>query len=404
MSRRTRLVQPPLREGEAFELPIGLMSIASCLEQAGWEVEIVTPTRVEDVPKEDMIYGISATTPAMTKTGQIARYLKHNMMPTIVMGGVHPTLRPYETLCKYGADYVVAGEGEYVAPKLWSSILKEEQRAKVYRGFVPQVDLHEIPFPAYHLVRDQIQAFIRRYRSHFDADYTTVIASRGCPFACAFCAVHVTMRRGWRAMSPGRLGELVNGLREQYGITGVFFKDSTFNINKQWLLKVCEALSSLGVEWICNLRADLIDEDSLDAMKRSGCRRVIYGVESGDPEILHELKGLKLDDFRRAFSKTRSRGIEIEANWLIGTPWESRETVQRTKHFMRELKATYDDVFAYSPLPGSSLYDYCLSSGLWKEPADWGVLDYRYFNMPTHHLTMEELTDLYRELLKVGVE
>ena len=103
-----------------------------------------------------------------------------------------------------------------------------------------------------------------------------------------------------RRRSPQHVLEEIKVLYDKHGVRNILFGDSTFNLNKQWVHEICEGLLNLGrpILWNCNIRADLVDRETVAIMKKSGCMRVFIGVESADEEMLKRMqKGIKISRF-----------------------------------------------------------------------------------------------------------
>jgi anaerobic magnesium-protoporphyrin IX monomethyl ester cyclase len=201
---------------------------------------------------------------------------------------------------------------------------------------------------------------------------TNMVSSRGCPYQCSYC-FHGLWGNRFRARSASNVVMEMRALREKYGITGIFFMDDTFVLDRKRLLAICDQLirQDLGIIWVASGRVNLMDEQMLSRMRAAGCRAVIYGIESGSQVILNEMrKGVQVAQARQAILDTWRAGILPVGYLMIGMPSETRETVTETVRFCHETGLVSQFSFA-TPFPGTELYAQALELGVIKaEDAD----------------------------------
>ena len=189
---------------------------------------------------------------------------------------------------------------------------------------------------------------------------------------------------------------------EKYGIRNFLFRSDLFTANKRWVLDLCRSIQDekLEITWSCNSRVDTITEEMLVEMKKAGCWLVSFGVESGDPEMLEKMR--KLVDFDRiepAIRLCRRVGVRSSVYLLIGLPWESRETFERTKRFARRLDPDFIEFFYTYPFHGTAFYEEAVKEGLLQEGA-CPKAAYNEPAIPTKYLSIEELLPLRNEALR----
>ena len=369
-----------------FEPPLGLAYLTAALKREGHGVilldmqglmmdsEALAAALARERP--DLV-GITAMTPTLPESLRVAELAKR-VLPTVpvVLGGVHPTLDPAGVLADRHVDYVVRGEGEQALAGLVAALERGSGLdavpglcrrvggvARVVEKAPPVADLDLLP-PA-----DYAAFPIERYIEHNavlrGVRGISMILSRGCPYACTFCAVQQTMGRRWRFKSPGRVVDEVIALRDAYGIEGVWFKDSIFNMRKSWTREFCRQMveRKVGIEWQALTRIDLLDEDELVMMKAAGLSQIDLGIESGSPRSLARLdKRITVAQIRDKVAMAR-RHVRVFGFFMIGIPGEEEEDVRQTFDLARSIELDRWSWSIYSPLPGSKLYDDLVAEG-----------------------------------------
>ena len=258
-------------------------------------------------------------------------------------------------------------------------------------------DLDSLPFPARHLVDNNI------YRRPDTGEVQAVIkVSRGCPFHCFFCLATPVAGAKVRKRSPenilGEIKECVN----TYGITNFLFWSDIFNIDKDWVMRLCQLIidSGLNITWSANTRADTADEEMAEMMYKAGCRLVSIGVESGSQEMLDKIgKKITLDDVRLTVRIFKKFGIKIYNYFVIGLPWETAETVEDTIDFAIELDSDFISFYTATPLPGTKFYDYAKEHNLIDSDTSFKSA-YFYPSVNTHSLTKDQIFKLHKRAIR----
>lgn len=418
-SARTLLVFP--RAFEPNELPpLGIALLAACLREAGHEVDIVDLT-VEPMRQVDLdqycLVGMSMLCTNFPSGTRLARRLRQiDSSVCIVAGGPFPDKRPREVLETGVFDVVVHGEGEFVLPRLVSA-LKAGADLRGITGLSlrhdggivstprppPIADLDGLPFPAYDLLS------MWRYSRH------SVMASRGCPFECIFCDRGPAESRRMRYLSPEHVVDWMTRMVETYGSLPTRILDSTFTLKQRWAERICDVLMDRGcrLRWHCQTRIDCLNGGLLEKMRAAGCTEITCGVDSGNDEILQlSKKKLSKDRARagaRLFRDHDAPGLRL--NFVIGHPWDTRESIQETLDFARELEQDYGARCGYYmmvPFPGTELWDnaeayeieidrdwekYCKLSFTERPDRLRATFDSRY-------LSARELTEIYHDIYR----
>jgi len=190
--------------------------------------------------------------------------------------------------------------------------------------------------------------------------------SRGCPAMCTFCLWPQTHSgHRWRLRSADDVVAECKWAMENFpGLKEIFFDDDTFNYKGKRTIELCQKLGSLGLTWSCTSRVTT-DYDTLKAMKDSGCRLMIVGYESGDAQVLKNIKkGATLDMARRFTENAHKLGLIIHGDFIVGLPGESRESLRATIDFAKKIDCETIQVSIAHPYPGTEFYDYAKQNQL----------------------------------------
>lgn len=323
---------------------------------------------------------------------------------TVAKGG-DTTLRPVERFeMSEHLDIAVVGEPEMTILEIaQGKALKDitgicyRENGKIFenppRPFIE--DLDTLPFPSRHLL-DQSKYL----RPDTGEVQTTIQTSRGCPAKCIYCLSTVVSGAAYRLRSPKNVVDELEHCVREHNIRNFFFRAETFSLDKEWVIRVCKEIleRKLDIEWVANNRVSSIDEERLQWMKKAGCWLVSFGIESGNQHILDlTQKGITLEQSRKAVSLAKKCGLKTFLTFMIGMPWENRETVMNTLDFARELDGDFFEVILPFPFPGTKYYEIAERDGLILD----GAYDKKYdhFNsvVKTYHLSADELTALKKK-------
>jgi radical SAM superfamily enzyme YgiQ (UPF0313 family) len=405
-----------------FEPPIGLAFLSAYLKERGHEVRLIdmqgllmdsTELAVQLTAYQPDVVGVTAMTPTIPEALQVAAISKR-VVPgaKVVLGGVHPTLDPAGVLADTNVDYVIRGEGEesfaLLAAALAGCAGTDDIPGVSYRRYGEPVikekapliaDLNTLPMPDYEAF--PVERYIEHNRHLRSIRGISMIVSRGCPFQCTFCAVHQTMGRNWRIKSPQRVVNELVALKERHQLEGVWFKDSIFNLDRQWVREFCRLMIEQKVEiaWQALTRIDLIDEEELQLMKRAGLTQLDLGIETGSPKSLVRLKkGITVEKIKEKVAVAK-RHVQVFGFFMIGIPGEDETDVLQTFELAKDLDLDRWTWSIYSPLPGSALYEELIGEGK-IEPYR---LDYHQVHFTKAYegicdIAPARLQELYREI------
>ena len=392
--------------------PLGPAYIASYAEKHGYETAIID-MQVEFEPYEEILkktgykprfVGISATTTTYAEAKRLAG-LSRKMLPEskIVMGGVHPTFKADEAFSNPDVDFVIRGEGEETFRLLLSgekpgSIpgLSYKSEGVITHNPEPPLikNLDDLPFPAYHMLK--MKRYVPSLGSYKRLPSISMITSRGCPGKCTYC-FGAYLGGKIRVNSPAYVIEEIKMLQKRYGIREVSFYDDTFTAFKHNVREFCERLikEKIDLTWVCFARVDFIDEDMLKLMKKAGCHQLLYGVESGDQEILKSLgKTTPLEKAKEAVMMTKKAGIECRTSFMLGSPGETEEHLKKTIKFSIELDADLAMYNVTTPFPGTKMYEQAKANG-WLSHEEWDKYDFSTAVMELPGLSAETVDRYY---------
>jgi hopanoid biosynthesis associated radical SAM protein HpnJ len=363
---------PATREIESYWYPVWLSYPAGMLPGSRLldaPPHGVSPDETVQIARDYEFVVLFTSTVGFENDVMLARKMKEAKPDLkIAFVGPHVQLKPDCLKTNPEIDFIVTGEFdysvvEYAQGKPLSQIPGAGYRENGGIHLNPQrqkletEDLDKLPFATEVYKRDLT---IERYNVPFLLHpYVAFYTSRGCPALCTFCLWPQTLSgHAWRVRSADNVArEVKQALQFFPQAKEFFFDDDTFNIRKDRVLEVCSKLKPLNFRWSCTARVNS-DYETLKGMADAGARLFIVGFESGDPQILKNIKKGATVEQARAFAKNcKDVGIRIHADFIIGLPGETRETIQRTIDFAKEIDAETIQVSIAHAYPGTELYD-----------------------------------------------
>ncbi|HZS54128.1 MAG TPA: hopanoid biosynthesis associated radical SAM protein HpnJ [Bryobacteraceae bacterium] len=369
---------PAAREIESYWYPVWLCYPAGMIPDS--KVVDAPPHKISidqtvAMASDFELLVLFTSTPGFNVDVRIAEMMK-DLNPKLKVAFVGPpvTIEPEKSLrASKAIDFVVKKEFDYPIRDFALGKPLEEIPSVVFRkdgGFQnnpegPVIeDLDALPWVTKVYKRD---LDFRRYNVPFLLNpYVSFYTTRGCPAQCTFCLWPQTHSgHRWRLRSSD---DVVNECRwalENFpGMKEIFFDDDTFNYQKARTIELCAKLKKLNFTWSCTSRVTT-DYDTLKAMKDAGCRLLIVGYESGDQQILKNIKkGATIDMARRFTANCKKLGITIHGDFIVGLPGETRETIRKSIDFAKELDVETIQVSIGHPFPGTEFYDHVKKNGL----------------------------------------
>lgn len=294
----------------------------------------------------------------------------------LIAGGYHASIYPESVLGAHPLlTAVFKGESEVSLPKFLDvteggafapSDLREvpgiafRDEAGAIEATLPAPlieDLDTLPFPDYDLIPDFFERFRPAVTRHyFRTPQAYFLTGRGCPYSCHFCG-RLILGRKIRQNSPDYTVALIQHARQRHHIRSMLFADEFFTVNK----KTMRALTTLlhkhdlnTIDWSCNGRVNVMDEDYARMLSQAGCRQIGFGIESGSQKVLDLLnKNDTVEAQAKALQAAVTGGIEAYGSFIIGSPGETRETLEETRRFVLDAPLAYISTCFFTPLPGS---------------------------------------------------
>ena len=284
------------------------------------------------------------------------------------------TIEPDKSLDTTKAiDFIVRREFDYQIPAYANGTPLEDlpgvsfrkNGENVHNPEGPQIEnLDELPWVTKVYKRD---LDFRRYNVPFlQNPFLSFYSSRGCPAQCTFCLWPQTHSgHRWRLRSVQDIANECRYVLENFpGLKEIFFDDDTFNYRKQRTIELCAELKKLKFTWSCTSRVTT-DYDTLKAMKEAGCRLLIVGYESGDTQILKNIKkGATIDMARRFTENCHKLGLIVHGDFIVGLPGETRDTIRTTIDFAKRLDVETIQVSIAHAYPGTEFYDFAKQNAL----------------------------------------
>jgi anaerobic magnesium-protoporphyrin IX monomethyl ester cyclase len=353
--------------------PLGVSYVAASLRKAGHEVQLLDCTFLKRdeawraaLAAEAEVVGVYCMASMVRECLWFARGLR-GRCGLLVAGGPLPTCEPSFFLRHF--DLVVLGEGEQTMVDIlraWkggaglgsvSGVAFRGEGGTVRTSPRPLTgDLDSIPFPARDLLPNR--SYIRSGKARFGYSLTTVMSSRGCPYACEFCS-NVIFGGSYRERSPANL---VDEIEEALGLgyDRIAFADDVFTMNPSRVLKICAEIRRRGLQfkWECLGRVDALDFPTAREMKKAGCTRIFFGLESGSNEILKLMnKKTTRGQAGEAVQAAHRAGLRVGAFFILFYPGETDDTVLETLRFAASLPLEYLGLSMPYPLPGTALFE-----------------------------------------------
>lgn len=418
---------PVVNRTRAMRYPDWLAYAAGVSIQSGFDVQfrdfIAEEASLADVAKwcgawKPGLLVLDATTPSIYNDIECARLCKTASPQThVTLVGPHVSTYPKETLVEAdgAVDSIARGEYDFTVRDL-AAALAGGTGLDTVAGIhfrtaagdivgnparAPIENLDEIPLPPWHFLD------VKRYRNNtYLYPFLDQISGRGCPNRCTFCQWPQVMHgRRYRYCSPERVVEELSVNFERYPIREVFFEDDTLTANRTRLRRICELILEQGrrMVWSCNSRVDWADLDLMKLMKAAGCRMLLIGPESGDPQILDNVrKGIRVEQTREFVATARKAGLNTHSCWVMGLPGETKASMDRTIRFVKELDTDTIQASAVMPLVGTELYALAQEKGYLRATswADYAMQGEQTAVMEYPDLSASEMNAAVNRLLK----
>ena len=347
----TWLAQPAalVPHSKLLDCPPHNLGIQQCLDQAAHYDHVI----------------IHTSTPSLKNDCKVAEAIKLNRPETrIGFVGAHAAVLPAETLKASPAiDWVGRKEFDFTCKEVAEGRPLDQIAGLSYRAADGRIrhnpereliqDMDTLPWVADVYKRDlEIERYFIGYLLH---PYLSLYTGRGCPAQCTFCLWPQTIGgHKYRVRSAQNVADEMAYLKKLFPqVREFFFDDNTFTANLPRARDIAGKLARLGLSWSCNSRANL-DYETITSFKDSGLRLFLVGYESGNEDILTRIKkGITLDEMRRFTRACHQAGVVIHGTFVLGLPVETRESIENTIRFAKELDLFSLQVSLAAPYPGT---------------------------------------------------
>jgi hopanoid biosynthesis associated radical SAM protein HpnJ len=370
---------PATREIESYWYPVwlcypaGLLPDSKVVDAPPHKISI--PQTVE-MAKDFELLVLFTSTPGLQVDIRMAEMMK-DVNPRLQVCFVGPpvTVEPEKILRSKAIDFLIRREFDHQIV----AYAKGEKQLSELPGVsfrTPDGGYYHNPEGGYIENLDEMPWVTKVYRRDLDFrrynvpflhnPFIALYTSRGCPAMCTFCLWPQTHSgHRWRLRSSDDVVAECKWAIENFpGLKEIFFDDDTFNYKRERTIELCRKLEKLNFTFSCTSRVTT-DEDTLRAMKDAGFRLMIVGYESGDPQILKNIKKGATVEMARRFTKAAHKlGLTIHADFIIGLPGESRASIRRTIDFAKDLDCETVQVSIAHPYPGTEFYDYVKQNNL----------------------------------------
>lgn len=393
--------------------PVGLAGLASYLQLNGYETELVDMVgedlrnyelldngiyrcgmgnnkliKIVENFKPDVV-GISCSfTPRLNNVLEIARRIKqYNRNIITIVGGMHATTSPETLLSKQTIDYVIMGEGEIPLFILLEKLRVKEsptdikgisfrQNGKIMisRDRALLDVLETLPMPAYELLpMEKYFRYTKRDNLMVDRRHTSVITSRGCPFNCSFCSSAIFWGQLWRARHFMHVLTELELLVENYKVREIAFEDDNMSLDKPRMMAMCGEMihRNLNLRWSTpnGIHIATLDLELIRIMKKSGCVRLNFGIESGDEAILANAMNKKIDlaKTKEVIRMCHEEGIITLGYFILGMPGETPQSLEKTIAYAKSLALDEIGLFIATPFPKTVLEASARTNGYLKK-------------------------------------
>ena len=338
--------QPGDLDGDFYQIPYGLLTIAAQCIRAGHQVKVMNLSafpwpevaRVAAELEAD-VYGMSCWTANRRGVGYVADALRRaHPDATIVVGGPHAAPLPEPMLRHHPAiDVVTTGESEHTVLELLDRRAAGERTFEGLAGawYRTPKGIEQGPPRAN---TPELDAFESPHR-HFDTHI--FMTSRGCPWACTFCGAESQWGRGFRGNSVDYVLDALEHALSRIKVKMLMIKDDTFTTNRRRVIELCRGIRERGLSflWSCDTRVDLLSDELLREMRLAGCERLSLGVESGAPSIIANVdKKITVDDILESTALAKKYGIKVRYYMMLGNRGETTETFQQTLAFLEQAR------------------------------------------------------------------
>jgi anaerobic magnesium-protoporphyrin IX monomethyl ester cyclase len=362
-------------------VPLGILYISAWLEKHGWDNEVFDSTfssfdelcRVL-LTTRPRVVGIYTNLMTKLNVLRIISFIKgHEELKhtRIVLGG--PEVRNHASnFLLYGADFIVLGEGEASMLELVNHVIRAEGELNAIAGIVyknnqgticrnPEReklrDLDQLPMP--NRTKVDLQLYFNAWKKQHGTSSVTINTMRGCPYSCKWCS-RAVYGASYRRRSAQHVVDEIAWLQSHYDVDSIWFVDDVFTISHKWLNAFADEIERRGliIRYECITRADRMNEEVIQQLKRSGCFRVWIGAESGSQKVIDLMdRRVEVKQVRDMIHLSKRYGIEAGTFIMVGYPGETKEDIFETARHLKTSDPDYFTITVAYPIKGTPLYE-----------------------------------------------
>jgi anaerobic magnesium-protoporphyrin IX monomethyl ester cyclase len=364
-----------------FFEPLSLLSMASIVKHHNYDCDYIDIklernfyNKIAQI-KPDII-GYSLTTGRHKFYQKVNLKLKKKIDFISIFGGAHCTFFP-EFIYEEGVDIIFRGESEFALLELLKRIKNNKDFTDIANTWVKkESEIFKNPIRHLNENLDELpildRSFIDKYPSYKYKRYRIAMSGRGCPYKCTYCfnnnynTLYKEKGSIIRRRSPEHFIKELKITKEKYLTKQFFICDDIFVLDKEWLKKFSELyIQEINIPFTIGARANLIDEEIVVLLKQAGCRKVLFGIESGNDKLRNELlkRNMSKEQIINASLLFKKHNILTGSFNIIGLPGESVENVFETINLNIEAKISFSYTCVYQPYPNTELGKYSIKKG-----------------------------------------
>ena len=415
--------------GEYLPPPYGIIQLAAYLEREIKDIELeILDCNAEKIDWKLMQKHIESSNPDVVASSSLSTCNTYAVAKTLetakrvapealtITGGQHFTATAEKSLETYPEiDVIVRGEGEktladivaHRGEKVALPLIKGisfRRNGEIIHNEPRQLmeNLEDLPFPGYHLVKDNVDKYHFSIMAGDKAPYVLIEGARGCNHECTFCTQWRHWQSRWRLKSAKRIADEMDFCQSNFGSEFIWLTDDNFGSGsrpREIAEEIIKRKMPEDVSWFVQARCDDIirNKEALPRLRKSGLNWVLLGVESSSQSTLEKFKkGITPQDAKTAVKLLQENGIFAHAMIIIGQRKDTHKTIAQLREFANELDPDFVMFGILTPFPGTEIYEEAERNG-WIMDRNWLHYDMIHAIMPTETLTIEEVQEeLYK--------
>lgn len=375
-----------------LSVPVGIGALAAYLIKHGHQVKIwdegIKMLNIEDIKalvqenQEPYVFGLSCLTASIHRAHYLARQIKKIIPHSIViLGGIHPTVLPDESLSNKEVDFVIRKEGEVALESLYRA-LKNKDNYENINGISFKKDgkiIHNLTIPAPEMSCLPAFPYYLFEKNKDRYDFGFVVSSRGCPYDCIFCSQRSITGRRFTSRTPQQVIEDIDLLVNKYKQSLITFSDDNMLTNKQRIKELCEIIVKKGFNkqtaFQCQVRGDSVNDDILKSLEQANFITLDYGLETASERLMVLInKGETVEENIRALELSKKYKFQLSGTFILGLPGETKKERYQSYALARK----YLDYVRFNnatPYPGTKLYEIAKQEGRLNVGKNWDNLN-----------------------------